>query len=141
MLGLSGGTGEDFVLHPITQRMTFTYRWPDGAVDFTMQGVKLGGAEDPVYLPVGYNGFVWEGDPYTYMMCVEKNDFSMCSVEALVAYLAQSDGAYTENILSELDKAWEWELEDIEAAIAGSSAEVQTLWQQHKAANPDIFGA
>lgn len=141
VLGLSGGTGEDFVLHPITQRMTFTYRWPDGAVDFTMQGVKLGGAEDPVYLPVGYNGFVWEGDPYTYMMCVEKNDFSMCSVEALVAYLAQSDGAYTENILSELDKAWEWELEDIEAAIAGSSAEVQTLWQQHKAANPDIFGA
>lgn len=141
VLGLSGGTGEDFVLHPITQRMTFTYRWPDGAVDFTMQGVKLGGAEDPVYLPVGYNGFVWEGDPYTYMMCVEKNDFSMCSVEALVAYLAQSDGAYTENILAELDKAWEWELEDIEAAIAGSSAEVQTLWQQHKAANPDIFGA
>lgn len=141
VLGLSGGTGEDFVLHPITQRMTFTYRWPDGAVDFTMQGVKLGGAEDPVYLPVGYNGFVWEGDPYTYMMCVEKNDFSMCSVEALVAYLAQSDGAYTENILSELDKAWEWELEDIEAAIAGSSAEVQTLWQQHKAANPDIFDA
>lgn len=141
VLGLSGGTGEDFVLHPIIQRMTFTYRWPDGAVDFTMQGVKLGGAEDPVYLPVGYNGFVWEGDPYTYMMCVEKNDFSMCSVEALVAYLAQSDGAYTENILSELDKAWEWELEDIEAAIAGSSAEVQTLWQQHKAANPDIFGA
>ncbi len=145
VLGLSGGTGEDFVHHPINQRVTFTYRWPDGAVDFTMQGVKLGGAEEPVYLPVGYNGFVWEGDPYTYMMCVEKNDFSMCSVQALVAYLAQSDGAYTENILSELDEVWQLGLNEekaeVETAIAASSAEVQNLWASHKAANPDIFGA
>lgn len=145
VLGLSGGTGEDFVHHPINQRVTFTYRWPDGAVDFTMQGVKLGGAEEPIYLPVGYNGFVWEGDPYTYMMCVEKNDFSMCSVQALAAYLAQSDGAYTENILSELDEVWQLGLNEekaeVETAIAASSAEVQSLWASHKAANPDIFGA
>lgn len=145
VLGLSGGTGEDFVHHPINQRVTFTYRWPDGTVDFTMQGVKLGSAEEPVYLPVGYNGFVWEGDPYTYMMCVEKNDFSMCSVQALVAYLAQSDGAYTENILSELDEVWQLGLNEekaeVETAIAASSAEVQSLWASHKAANPDIFGA
>ena len=145
VLGLSGGTGEDFVHHPINQRVTFTYRWPDGAVDFTMQGVKLGGAEEPIYLPVGYNGFVWEGDPYTYMMCVEKNDFSMCSVQALAAYLAQSDGAYTENILSELDEVWQLGLNEekaeVETAIAASSAEMQNLWASHKAANPDIFGA
>lgn len=145
VLGLSGGTGEDFVHHPINQRVTFTYRWPDGAVDFTMQGVKLGGAEEPIYLPVGYNGFVWEGDPYTYMMCVEKNDFSMCSVQALAAYLAQSDGAYTENILSELDEVWQLGLNEekaeVETAIAASNAEVQSLWASHKAANPDIFGA
>ena len=145
VLGLSGGTGEDFVHHPINQRVTFTYRWPDGTVDFTMQGVKLGSAEEPVYLPVGYNGFVWEGDPYTYMMCVEKNDFSMCSVQALVAYLAQSDGAYTENILSELDEVWQLGLNEekaeVETAIAASSVEVQSLWASHKAANPDIFGA
>lgn len=142
IFGLSEGTAVDPVMHPINQRVTFTYRWLDGGeVELTMQGVTLGGAAQPIYLPVAFDNIGWDGDPYTYMMCVEKNDFSMCTVEALVRYLAKSDGAYTENILAELDKAWEWELEDIEAAVASSNAEVQALWQQHKAANPDIFGA
>lgn len=141
VLGLTGGTAEDFVHHPAYRRVTFTYRWPDGTVDFTMQGVRLGNAKDFVYLPIGYNGALWEGDPYTYMMCKETNDFSMCSVQALAAYLAQSDGAYTEGILAELDKRWQQDKAAVEQAIAGVDAPVQTLWQQHKAANPDLFGA
>lgn len=141
VLGLTGGTAEDFVHHPAYRRVTFTYRWPDGTVDFTMQGVRLGNAKDFVYLPIGYNGALWEGDPYTYMMCKETNDFSMCSVQALAAYLAQSDGAYTEGILAKLDKRWQQDAAAVEQAIAGVDAPVQTLWQQHKAANPDLFGA
>ena len=141
VLGLTGGTAEDFVHHPMYGRVTFTYRWPDGTEDFTMQGVRLGNAKDFVYLPIGYNDVLWVGDPYTYMMCKETNDFSMCTVEALVWYLAQSDGAYTEGILAELDKRWQQDAAAVEQAIAGVDAPVQTLWQQHKAANPDLFGA
>lgn len=141
VLGLSGGTGEDFVMHPINKRVTFTYRWPDGTVDFIMQGVMLGGAEQPIYLPVAFDGMGWFADPYTYMMCKESGDFSLCTVEALVWYLAQSDGATTEGILAELDKRWQQDADAVEQEMTGADASVQKLWQQHKAANPDIFGA
>lgn len=141
VLGLSGGTAEDIVIHPIKKRYTFTYRWPDGTVDFIMQGVTLGGAEQPIYLPVAFDGMGWFADPYTYMMCKESGDFSMCTVEALVWYLAQSDGATTEGILTEMDKRWQQDADAVEQAMDGADAVVQTLWQQHKAANPDIFGA
>ncbi|MGO5027225.1 M56 family metallopeptidase [Candidatus Agathobaculum pullicola] len=141
VLGLSGGMAEDIVIHPIKKRYTFTYRWPDGTVDFIMQGVTLGGAEQPIYLPVAFDGKGWFADPYTYMMCKESGDFSMCTVEALVWYLAQSDGATTEGILTEMDKRWQQDADAVEQAMDGADAVVQTLWQQHKAANPDIFGA
>ena len=139
---LSDGRAENIVVHPVKKQHTFTYRWSDGSsVDFTMQAVTLGGAAQPIYLPVAFDNIGWDGDPYTYMMCVEKNDFSMCTVEALVRYLARSDGAYTESILNTLDAAWQQDADAVEQAVMDSSAEVQALWESHKAANPDIFGA
>ena len=141
VLGLSGGTAEDIVVHPIKKRYTLTYRWPDGAVDFIMQGVTLGDAEQPVYLPIAFDGMGWFADPYTYMMCKETGDFSTCTVEALVWYLAKSDGSYTEGILAELDKRWQQDAGEVEQAMDGADTAVQTLWQQHKATNPDIFSA
>lgn len=142
IFGLSGGTAEDIVVHPIKKQYTLTYRWLDGGeVELTMQGVTLGGAEQPIYLPIAFDGIGWFADPYTYMMCKEKGDFSTCTVEALVWYLAQSDGATTEGILAGLDKRWQQDADEVEQAMDGANTAVQKLWQQHKAANPDIFGA
>lgn len=142
IFGLSRGTAEDIVVHPIKKQYTLTYRWLDGGeVELTMQGVTLGGAEQPIYLPVAFDGIGWFADPYTYMMCKEKGDFSTCTVEALVWYLAQSDGATTEGILAGLDKRWQQGADEVEQAMDGANTTVQKLWQQHKAANPDIFGA
>ena len=142
IFGLSRGTAEDIVVHPIKKQYTLTYRWLDGGeVELTMQGVTLGGAEQPIYLPVAFDGIGWFADPYTYMMCKEKGDFSMCTVEALVWYLAQSDGATTEGVLAGLDKRWQQNADEVEQAMDGANTTVQKLWQQHKAANPDIFGA
>ena len=142
IFGLSRGTAEDIVVHPIKKQYTLTYRWLDGGeVELTMQGVTLGGAEQPIYLPVAFDGIGWFADPYTYMMCKEKGDFSTCTVEALVWYLAQSDGATTEGILAGLDKRWQQDADEVEQAMDGANTTVQKLWQQHKAANPDIFGA
>lgn len=142
IFGLSGGTAVDPVMHPTNKRVAFTYRWLDGGeVEFIMQGVTLGGAEQPIYLPVAFDGMGWFADPYTYMMCKEKGDFSTCTVEALVWYLAQSDGATTEGILAGLDKRWQQDADEVEQAMDGANTAVQKLWQQHKAANPDIFGA
>lgn len=142
IFGLSRGTAEDIVVHPIKKQYTLTYRWLDGGeVELTMQGVTLGGAEQPIYLPVAFDGIGWFADPYTYMMCKEKGDFSTCTVEALVWYLAQSDGATTEGILAGLDKRWQQDADEVEQAMDGANTAVQKLWQQHKAANPDIFGA
>lgn len=142
ILGLSSGTAEDIVVHPIKKKYTLTYRWLDGGeVELTMQGVTLGGAEQPIYLPIAFDGIGWFADPYTYMMCKEKGDFSTCTVEALVWYLAQSDGATTEGILAGLDKRWQQDADEVEQAMDGANTTVQKLWQQHKAANPDIFGA
>lgn len=142
IFGLSRGTAEDIVVHPIKKQYTLTYRWLDGGeVELTMQGVTLGGAEQPIYLPVAFDGIGWFADPYTYMMCKEKGDFSMCTVEALVWYLAQSDGATTEGILAGLDKRWQQNADEVEQAMDGANTTVQKLWQQHKAANPDIFDA
>lgn len=142
ILGLSSGTAEDIVVHPIKKKYTLTYRWLDGGeVELTMQGITLGGAEQPIYLPIAFDGMGWFADPYTYMMCKEKGDFSTCTVEALVWYLAQSDGATTEGILAGLDKRWQQDADEVEQAMDGANTTVQKLWQQHKAANPDIFGA
>lgn len=143
ILGLSGGIAEDTVLHPIRKRWTFTYHWLDGGkVELTMQAVTLGDAAQPIYLPVAFDGMGWIADPYTYMMCKETNDFSMCTVEELIWYLARSDGAYTESILATLDAAWQQDAGAVEQAMLfDAGPDVQTLWQQHKAVNPDIFGA
>ena len=79
------------------------------------------------------------------MALKETNDFSNCSAEELAYYLTLSDGAYTENILHELDLRWQDDPAGTEAAVAAYAdaangvSSLQTIWESHKAANPDIF--
>nr|WP_302649305.1 M56 family metallopeptidase [uncultured Agathobaculum sp.] len=144
-LGLSGGTADGLHSTDDGQETNFSYVFASGSrVSLAMKPVQLGGAAQPVYLPVRWDagdagGSGWAYDPYTYMMCKERNDFSGCATEALVYYLAQADGAYAEAIFAELDQRWQQDADAVEDAVAGTG--VQTVWAQHKAANPDIFGA
>lgn len=111
-LGLSGGTAGDRHVHPVWQGESWIYTWADGSrVRIGMKAVQLGGAAQPIYLPIWWDadtagGSGWVFDPYTYMMRKESNDFSDCTAEELAYYLTLSDGAYTENILHELDLRW-----------------------------------
>ena len=76
------------------------------------------------------------------MMRKESNDFSDCTAEELAYYLTLSDGAYTENILHELDLRWRDDpagTDDAVAAYAQAENGLASLWENHKAANPDIF--
>ena len=144
-LGLSGGTADGLHSTDDGQETNFSYVFASGSrVSLAMKPVQLGGAAQPVYLPVRWDagdagGSGWAYDPYTYMMCKERNDFSGCATEALVYYLAQADGAYAEAIFAELDQRWQQDADAVEDAVTGTG--VQTVWAQHKAANPDIFGA
>ena len=75
------------------------------------------------------------------MMCRDNNDFSGCTAEELAYYLTLSDGAYTENILYELDLRWQDDPEGVDWLMEAQEASISSLWESHKAANPDIFGA
>lgn len=147
-LGLSGGTAGDRHVHPVWQGESWIYTWADGSrVRIGMKAVQLGGAAQPIYLPIWWDadtagGSGWVFDPYTYMMRKESNDFSDCTAEELAYYLTLSDGAYTENILHELDLRWQDDPAGTDAAVAANAqAEngLASLWENHKAANPDIF--
>lgn len=147
-LGLSGGTAGDRHVHPVWQGESWVYTWADGSrVRIGMKAVQLGDAAQPIYLPIWWDadtagGSGWEFDPYTYMMRKESNDFSDCTAEELAYYLTLSDGAYTENILHELDLRWQDDPAGTDAAVAANAqAEngLASLWENHKAANPDIF--
>ena len=149
-LGLSGGTASDQRIHPIWAGTSFLYQWPNGdAVRIAMTAVQLGDAAQPIYLPTGWSldstDEAWSLNPYRYMALKETNDFSNCSAEELAYYLTLSDGAYTENILHELDLRWQDDPAGTEAAVAAYAdaangvSSLQTIWESHKAANPDIF--
>ena len=147
-LGLSGGTAGDRHVHPVWQGESWIYTWADGSrVRIGMKAVQLGGAAQPIYLPIWWDadtagGSGWVFDPYTYMMRKESNDFSDCTAEELAYYLTLSDGAYTENILHELDLRWRDDpagTDDAVAAYAQAENGLASLWENHKAANPDIF--
>lgn len=146
-LGLSGGTAGDRIVHPIQQVESWVYTWADGSqVRIGMKAVQMGGAAQPIYLPIWWDadtegGSGWAYDPYTYMMRKENNDFSDCTAEELAYYLTLSDGAYTENILHELDLRWQDDPEGVDQLMESKGASISPLWASHKAANPDIFGA
>lgn len=146
-LGLSGGTVDNRRTNGEQGEEIFRYTWADGSqVTLVMKTVQLGDAAQPIYLPIRWDaetagGSGWEYDPYTYMMCRDNNDFSGCPAEELAYYLTLSDGAYTENILYELDLRWQDDPEGVDWLMEAQEASISSLWESHKAANPDIFGA
>ena len=146
-LGLSGGTVDNRRTNGEQGEEIFRYTWADGSqVTLVMKIVQLGDAAQPIYLPIRWDaetagGSGWEYDPYTYMMCRDNNDFSGCTAEELAYYLTLSDGAYTENILYELDLRWQDDPEGVDWLMEAQEASISSLWESHKAANPDIFGA
>lgn len=146
-LGLSGGTVDNRRTNGEQGEEIFRYTWADGSqVTLVMKIVQLGDAAQPIYLPIRWDaetagGSGWEYDPYTYMMCRDSNDFSGCTAEELAYYLTLSDGAYTENILYELDLRWQDDPEGVDWLMEAQEASISSLWESHKAANPDIFGA
>ncbi len=146
-LGLSGGTVDNRRTDGEQGEEIFRYTWADGSqVTLVMKAVQLGDAAQPIYLPIRWDaetagGSGWEYDPYTYMMCRDNSDFSSCTAEELAYYLTLSDGAYTENILYELDLRWQDDPEGVDRLMEAQEASISSLWESHKAANPDIFGA
>lgn len=146
-LDLSGGTVDNRRTNEEQGEEIFRYTWADGSqVTLVMKIVQLGDAAQPIYLPIRWDaetagGSGWEYDPYTYMMCRDNNDFSGCTAEELAYYLTLSDGAYTENILYELDLRWQDDPEGVDWLMEAQEASISSLWESHKAANPDIFGA
>ena len=146
-LGLSGGTVDNRRTNGEQGEEIFRYTWADGSqVTLVMKAVQLGDAAQPIYLPIRWDaetagGSGWEYDPYTYMMCRDNSDFSSCTAEELAYYLTLSDGAYTENILYELDLRWQDDPEGVDWLMEAQEASISSLWESHKAANPDIFGA
>lgn len=146
-LGLSGGTVDNRRTNGEQGEEIFRYTWADGSqVTLVMKAVQLGDAAQPIYLPIRWDaetagGSGWEYDPYTYMMCRDNSDFSSCTAEELAYYLTLSDGAYTENILYELDLRWQDDPEGVDRLMEAQEASISSLWESHKAANPDIFGA
>lgn len=146
-LDLSGGTVDNRRTNGEQGEEIFRYTWADGSqVTLVMKAVQLGDAAQPIYLPIRWDaetagGSGWEYDPYTYMMCRDNNDFSGCTAEELAYYLTLSDGAYTENILYELDLRWQDDPEGVDRLMEAQEASISSLWESHKAANPDIFGA
>lgn len=146
-LDLSGGTVDNRRTNGEQGEEIFRYTWADGSqVTLVMKTVQLGDAAQPIYLPIRWDaetagGSGWEYDPYTYMMCRDNNDFSGCTAEELAYYLTLSDGAYTENILYELDLRWQDDPEGVDWLMEAQEASISSLWESHKAANPDIFGA
>lgn len=146
-LDLSGGTVDNRRTNGEQGEEIFRYTWADGSqVTLVMKTVQLGDAAQPIYLPIRWDaetagGSGWEYDPYTYMMCRDNNDFSGCTAEELAYYLTLSDGAYTENILYELDLRWQDDPEGVDRLMEAQEASISSLWESHKAANPDIFGA
>lgn len=136
-LGLSGGTAGDRRVHPVWQGESWVYTFADGGqVRVGMKAVRLGDTAQPIYLPIWWDtdtegGSGWEFDPYSYMMRKETNDFSGCTAEELAYYLSLSDGAYTENILHELDLQWRWSPQEVENAVAGNDI-ARAVWERHR---------
>lgn len=148
-------TCAEYVLHLVTgawirrtgseddDEMGLTYRWDDGEMTIRMQRVQLSDNSPVLWLPIGYDGWQPQYPPYLRVVARMMAYYPYRSTGELLQALAMGwvDGAYAEAVLAELDKRWQQDAAAVEQAIAGVDAPVQTLWQQHKAANPDLFGA
>lgn len=145
----------EYVLHFVTgewvgrtgseddAEMHLTYRWDDGEMMIRMQRVQLSSDSPVLWLPVGYDGYQPQYPPYLLVLARMPDYYPYrTTVELLQALeMGWTDGGYAESVFTELDKRWQQDADAVENAVAGCGTNVQTLWQQHKAANPDIFGA
>lgn len=123
--------------------MGLTYRWDDGEMMIRMQRVQLSSDSPVLWLPVGYDGYQPQYPPYLLVLARMPDYYPYrTTVELLQALeMGWTDGGYAESVFTELDKRWQQNADAVENAVAGFGTNVQTLWQQHKAANSDIFGA
>lgn len=123
--------------------MGLTYRWDDGEMTIRVQRVQLSDSSPVLWLPFGYDGYIPQYPPYLRVVANMMEYYPYRTMVELLQALQMGwvDGAYAEAVFAELDKRWQQDADAVENAVAGFGAEVQTMWQQHKAANPDIFGA
>lgn len=120
-----------------------TYRWDDGDMTIRMQRVQLSDSSPVLWLPIGYDGSQPQYPPYLRVVANMMEYYPYRTTGELLQALEMGwvDGAYAEAVLAELDKRWQQDADAIEQAVKGSGTTVQSLWESHKAANPDIFGA
>lgn len=123
--------------------MHLTYRWDDGEMTLRMQRVQLSDSSPALWLPIGYDGYQPQYPPYLRVVANMMEYYPYRTTGELLQALEMGwvDGAYAESVFAELDKRWQQDADAVEDAVAGSSTTVQTLWESHRAANPDIFGA
>lgn len=123
--------------------MSLTYRWDDGEMTIRMQRVQLSDSSPVLWLPFGYDGYIPQYPPYLRVVANMMEYYPDRTTGELLQALQMGwvDGAYAEAMLAELDKRWQQDADEVEQAMDGANTTVQKLWQQHKAANPDIFGA
>lgn len=145
----------EYVLHFVTgewvartgseddTEMGLTYRWDDGEMMIRMQRVQLTDSSPVLWLPFGYDGYLPQYPPYLRVVASMSDYYPYRTTGELLQALEMgwADGVYAEAVFAELDKRWQQNADEIEREIEGSSTTVQTLWEGHKAANPDIFGA
>lgn len=145
----------EYVLHFVTgewvgrtgseddAEMHLTYRWDDGEMMIRMQRVQLSDSSPALWLPIGYDGYQPQYPPYLRVVANMMEYYPYRTTGELLQALEMGwvDGAYAESVFAELDKRWQQDADAVEDAVAGSSTTVQTLWESHRAANPDIFGA
>lgn len=145
----------EYVLHFVTgewvgrtgseddAEMHLTYRWDDGDMTIRMQRVQLSDSSPALWLPVGYDGYQPQYPPYLCVVANMMEYYPYRTTGELLQALEMGwvDGAYAESVFAELDKRWQQDADAVDDEVAGSSTTVQTLWESHKAANPDIFGA
>lgn len=143
VLHFVGGKWTDKTGSEDDTELGITYRWDDGEMMIRMQRVQLSDSSPVLWLPFGYDGSIPQYPPYLLVLARMMDYYPYRTTGELLQALEMgwADGAYAEGILAELDKRWQQDKAAVEQAIAGVDAPVQTLWQQHKAANPDLFGA
>ena len=149
-LHLVGGEWTDAADDALSEDTTWrTYQWDDGYVQLTLQRVQLTDDSPVLWLPIGWRteesgiGFVGQW-PHYYAVLARMMDYYpyRTTVELVQALnMGWADGAYAEGIFAELDKRWQQDADAVEDVVAGFGTDVQTLWETHKAANPDLFGA
>ena len=150
VLHLVGGEWTDAADDALSEDTTWrTYQWDDGYVQLTLQRVQLTDDSPVLWLPIGWRteesgiGFVGQW-PHYYAVLARMMDYYpyRTTVELVQALdMGWADGAYAEGIFAELDKRWQQDADAVEDVVTRYSLNMRSLWETHKAANPDLFGA